>query len=198
MKRVQWREDSLVNLKVRDGLYTIGLMKRSPYMWIFDIHNGTGVWENLELNAIEPLFCVIIAQVVIQRLVDGKINKKAVVPPTTLEIPPNWIMPHLNNTPWKNRRFAWSGGKLVHLIQGPDMLDSPVIKPDLDVIEDRKLIESCELTNMWGEKDLSDRLARYFDTGVNRDDLKFEIFPDLWNDREKLRPLTRRLPVPFR
>jgi hypothetical protein len=86
MKRVQWREDSLVNLKVRDGLYTISLMKRSPYMWIFDIHNGTGVWENLELNAIEPLFCVIIAQVVIQRLVDGKINKKAVVSRNTAEL----------------------------------------------------------------------------------------------------------------
>ena len=51
---------------------------------------------------------------------------------------------------------------------------------------------------MWGDLDLADRLARYYDTGVNRDDLKFEVFPGLWDDREKLRPLTRRLPVPLR
>lgn len=49
-----------------------------------------------------------------------------------------------------------------------------------------------------GSEDLKDRLWRYFDTGINRDDLKFEVFPDLWNDREELRPLTRRLPVPLR
>ncbi|WP_218057486.1 hypothetical protein [Gilliamella sp. WF3-4] len=51
---------------------------------------------------------------------------------------------------------------------------------------------------MWGDVDLRDRLCRYFDTGINRDDLKFEVFPDLWDDREKLRPLTRRLPEPLR
>ncbi|ECF4923130.1 TPA_asm: hypothetical protein G0B48_16615 [Salmonella enterica subsp. indica] len=35
-------------------------------------------------------------------------------------------------------------------------------------------------------------------TGINRDDLKFEVFPMLWNDRESLRPLTRRRPIPMR
>ena len=51
---------------------------------------------------------------------------------------------------------------------------------------------------MWGSHDLNDRLVRYFNTGINRDDLKFEVFPGLWVDREKLRPLTRRLPEPLR
>ena len=51
---------------------------------------------------------------------------------------------------------------------------------------------------MWGHNDLGGRLRRYFDTGIDRDDLKFEVFPGLWNDREALRPLTRRLPIPLR
>ncbi|EAO6613387.1 hypothetical protein G3C57_003115 [Salmonella enterica] len=59
-------------------------------------------------------------------------------------------------------------------------------------------MKKYELVNMWGPDDLGDRLRRYFDTGINRDDLKFEVFPTLWNDRESLRPLTRRLPIPMR
>ena len=74
----------------------------------------------------------------------------------------------------------------------------PALKEDLKLSKNRDVIEKYELTNMWGDEDLSDRLCRYFDTGINRDDLKFEVFPGLWPDRESLRPLTCRLPVPLR
>jgi len=47
---------------------------------------------------------------------------------------------------------------------------------------------------MWGADDLQDRLIRYFDTGINRDDMKFFCFPGLWDDIDQLRPLTRRVP----
>lgn len=96
--------------------------------------------------------------------------------------------------------FPFLGGKIIDL--GPDgnvsVTQAPVIKEDLTLPQDRNFIEKYELDNMWGHEDLSDRLCRYFDTGINRDDLKFEVFPGLWDDREKLRPLTRRLPVPLR
>lgn len=76
--------------------------------------------------------------------------------------------------------------------------EAVVIKHDLSSVDDKELIEKYGLTSMWGDEDLGDRLRRYFDTGINRDDLKFEVFPGLWNDRESLRPLTRRLPIPLR
>ncbi|AZL71387.1 hypothetical protein EJA05_02840 [Pseudomonas oryziphila] len=96
--------------------------------------------------------------------------------------------------------FSLYGGRLVDLSGGDrvETYEAPVIKHDLSVVEDREIIEGHELVNMWGDEDLSDRLARYYDSGINRDDLKFEIFPGLWNDREALRPLTRRLPIPMR
>lgn len=72
------------------------------------------------------------------------------------------------------------------------------LQHDLSPVNDKEIIEKYEITNMWGHNDLGDRLRRYFDTGIDRDDLKFEVFPGLWNDREALRPLTRRLPIPLR
>ncbi len=99
-----------------------------------------------------------------------------------------------------NGDCPWRGGKLVNVGDSGEIAawQAPIIKQDLCLPDDREIIENMELTNIWSDLDLSDRLCRYFDTGVNRDDLKFEAFPGLWNDREKLRPLTRRLPAPLR
>ncbi|PJL04605.1 hypothetical protein B9Y63_11805 [Stenotrophomonas maltophilia] len=77
---------------------------------------------------------------------------------------------------------------------GGDVTLAPVIKHSLSVEEDREAIERFELTHMRGSHDLQDRPIRHFITRVDRDDLKFEVFPDLWPDRQALSPLTRRLP----
>ncbi|HDS1133376.1 TPA: hypothetical protein UN084_001591 [Stenotrophomonas maltophilia] len=92
------------------------------------------------------------------------------------------------------------GGRLIDLGPGNDLdvTQAPVIKHSLSVDDDREAIEAFELTNMWGSDDLQDRLVRHFTTGIDRDDLKFVIFPDLWPDRQALSPLTRRLPERLR
>jgi hypothetical protein len=194
-------------MKLREDLYTIGLLRRSPYVWIFDIRTGTGEWKDVNLNHVRTLCCVAIVQSVMKNMVVGKIDPKNVVPPDYLPVPSYWIKPlnwmDLTANPTRTtvsggNNFPWHGGKLIALDPDIGSIDSPVVKHILDLNTDREVIESCELTNMWSDQDLTDRLCRYFDTGVNRDDLKFEIFPGLWSDREKLRPLTRRLPIPYR
>jgi len=96
--------------------------------------------------------------------------------------------------------FPFRGGDLIDIgTEGKiGTTLAPILKEDLALPQDRELIETYELTHMWSDEDLGDRLRRYFDTGINRDDLKFEVFPGLWDDRAKLRPLTRRLPIPLR
>jgi hypothetical protein len=96
--------------------------------------------------------------------------------------------------------FLFMGGRLVDARPNEDIstLEGAVIKENLQLPQDREIIEKYELTPMWSHEDLGARLIRYFDTGINRDDLKFEAFPGLWDDREKLRPLTCRLPIPLR
>jgi hypothetical protein len=195
MARVTWKANALVHIKLRDDLYTVGQMLGSAFMRFFDIANKDGVWKNIDLNAVDPLFQVAVGQVVMQRLVIGKITDTSVIG-SNRPFESLVIKPCLNY----DGGFPFRGGRLVDI--GPDgrtgSTTAPVVKENLHLPEDREIIERCELTNMWGDQDLSDRLCRYFDTGINRDDLKFEVFPGLWEDREKLRPLTRRLPVPFR
>lgn len=204
-KRIIWKENDLVSIKLRDDLYTIAQMLIRPEMRFYDIFSSDGVWKNIDLNKVNTLFKIFVAsRVVLPNLAVEKINQESVTP-SHQPYEPYWIKPYtltMDGEHYKGDRFSFPflGGKIIDL--GPDgnvsVTQAPVVKEDLTLPRDRELIEKYELTNMWGHDDLSDRLCRYFDTGINRDDLKFEVFPDLWGDREELRPLTRRLPVPLR
>lgn len=195
MARIVWKENALVNIKLREDLYCIGQMLASPTMRFFDIASKDGIWQSIDLNKLKPLLQVFVGQVVIQKLVTEKIKEKSVIV-SSVPAEPRWIKPHINY----DGGYVFKGGKLIDIgIEGKiETTEAPIIKQNLQLPEDREFIEKYELTNMWGDQDLNDRLCRYFDTGINRDDLKFEVFPGLWDDREKLRPLTRRLPLPLR
>ncbi|EEC0296950.1 TPA: hypothetical protein R5S02_004472 [Salmonella enterica] len=202
-KRIIWKNGDLVNIKLRNDLYTIGQMLTSPAMRFYDISNHDGKWGSIDLNEVSPLFRVFVGNVINKHLITEKIKEKS-ISPSNETYEPYWIHAYSSmdneHYPGDKNSFLFMGGKIIDL--GPDgnvsVTRAPVIKEDLTLPQDRELIEKYELTNMWGHEDLSDRLCRYFDTGINRDDLKFEVFPGLWDDREKLRPLTRRLPVPLR
>lgn len=202
MTRIVWGPGKLVNLKLRNDLYTIGQMEEHSIMRFFDIYNHDGIWGNINLNDIKELFRVFVVRQVNRELGVGTINKTSVIA-SQKPLDPYWIIFYnrLDYGHYKGNAdsFPFLGGKLIctrNVEEAPT--HAKVIKHDLSVVKDKAIIEKYEFTNPWGDKDLGDRLRRYFDTGIDRDDLKFEVFPGLWNDREALRPLTRRLPIPLR
>ncbi|CAI8969061.1 Immunity protein 26 [Pseudomonas chlororaphis] len=194
-KRIVWKKGDVVSVKLRDDSFTLAQMLTSPVMRFYAVHNTDNVWEDVDLNHERILFSVFVGAVVLKSMVVDKVKNKTVVASGVLP-GSTWIKPHMNF----EGGFPWRGGKLIDL--GPEsdqsMTQAPVLKEHLVLPEDKTIIAQVELTNMWGDKDLADRLNRFFDTGIDRDDLKFEVFPELWDDREALRPLTRRLPEPFR
>lgn len=204
MTRIVWKAGNLVSLKLRDDLYTIGQMESGAIMRFFDIKNHNGEWEYINLNNVRQLFRVFVGRAVTQKLAVKRIKNKTITP-CQKSLDDYWIHPYtllIDGEHYKGNgtSFAFLGGKLISLnwVNNMSITEAVVIKHDLSPVDDKELIEKYELTSMWGDEDLGDRLRRYFDTGINRDDLKFEVFPGLWNDRESLRPLTRRLPIPLR
>ncbi|MBC3373232.1 hypothetical protein HU762_04680 [Pseudomonas sp. SWRI92] len=193
-KRITLKEGDLVSLKLRDDLYTLGQMTKHSVMRFYDVKSEDGTWPDLVLDNSMILFSGFVGKVITQRLAVEKLTCT-----TSLILSDHeryWLRPHVNF----EGGFPFRGADLIDI--GTDCAADyslvPALKEDLTLSKNRDVIEKYELTNMWGDEDLSDRLCRYFDTGVNRDDLKFEVFPGLWTDRESLRPLTRRLPVPLR
>ena len=158
-----------MSLKLRDDLYTIGQMLTNPAMRFYNIKNRDGNWTNIDLNTVEPLFRVFIGREVLQKLVDRKIPQGSVKP----SIHPEerlWIKPYLNY----GGPFPFKGGKLIDLDpeSGLGTANAPAIRENLSTADDRDLIEKHELTNMWGESEIRNRLTTFFDKGVNRDELK--------------------------
>jgi hypothetical protein len=209
MKRLCWKSDDLLNIKLRENLFTIAQMLTLPMMRFYDISNMDGQWENIDLNEIEPLCRVMVASRLIGKyLAQNKIKNETVIP-SHKPFERFWIKPYTSldvlypGRYWERdgvNDFPFMGGKLIDLGPNEDICVSRAltIKENLQLPQDREIIEKYELTPMWSHEDLGERLCRYFNTSINRDDLKFEVFPSLWNDREKLRPLTCRLPVPLR
>ena len=200
VRTIRWKAGQHVVLQLRNDLFTIAQMRNQPVMRFFDICSSEANWDAPDLSQCRPLFQVFVGMVVQQQLVTRRI---AVSTPCPDELPHYWIRPY---TSMDRPFFAggpeklFHGGRLIDL--GPDndhdITQAPVIKHSLSIRDDKDALERYELTNMWGSDGLRDRLIRHFTSGVNRDDLKFEVFPELWPDREQLRPLTRRLPESLR
>ena len=170
-KRVTWKENALISLKLRDDLFTIAQMLRLPFLRLFKICNRDGVWRNLDLNEVEVLFCAMVGRVVRQQLCEGKVRDRSVIP-SALPFQKSWIDAYVNF----DGGFLFIGGKLIEVDPTKDITTAPVVKDWLRPKADAELIKKYELKNMWGADDLRKRLVTYFDTGVDRNELKDKVF----------------------
>ncbi|EJO70262.1 hypothetical protein LEP1GSC132_0795 [Leptospira kirschneri str. 200803703] len=107
MKRVVWKEGDLVSLKLKDDLYTFAQMLRSPYMRFFDLSCIDGNWKEIDFAQSKEIFCVLIGQIVLQKLVVEKIRGKSIQP----YFQKYWIRPRLNF----EGGFLFKGGDLVEV-----------------------------------------------------------------------------------
>ncbi len=56
MARIAWEKNGLINIKLRDDLYTIGQMLISPTVRFYDIVSKDGIWKDVDLNNAKSLF----------------------------------------------------------------------------------------------------------------------------------------------
>ncbi len=172
--RIIWKENTLVNIQLKDDLFTIGQLLFSPFMRLYKIKNTDGHWQNIDLNNVESLFCVTIGKVVLKNLVKEKIVDKTVIP-SNASFEKYWIDVHLNF----EGGFPFKGGRLIEMGQGVESTTAPAVIENLDITRDREIIEKYELLNMWGDTDLAERLIHYFETGIDIDPIKGKVFPGL-------------------
>lgn len=173
-KRVTWKHNAVVSLKLREGLYTLGQMLGQATMRFYKITNTDGCWTDVDLNEVEPLFTLFIGNVVLQNLVD-KVVPANDAKPSLSPCERYWIKPKLNF----EGGYPFKGGNLIDVgIDGAiGTAQAPVIKENLSLDVDRDVIEEYQLTNMWGDDQLCERLQHWFDTNSDLDFLKEKVFP---------------------
>ena len=193
--RAFWKQDGVISLKLRDDLYSLAQMVNSiAKMRFYNIFKAKDEWLGTDFNQVESLFCVSVGNVVIQRLGVRRVPPKEVTPSSA---PCERHFIHLGDNADGYRlrgEFIWKCGRLADLGEGAQTVgyQAPTLIPDLTVKEHREIILQHECTNMFGDRNVSERLLHYHETGVNRNCLKEAAFPDLvTNDTRPDRQLIR-------
>jgi len=143
-------------------------------MRFFNITSGDGNWHNIDLNKVDPIFTLFIGNIVLHNLADKKVSDKD-VKPGAASCEPYWIKPKLNF----DGGYPFKGGSLIDIGTEGNISTTQgrVVVEDLSLPADKEIIEKYELTNMWGDNDVRDRLLHFFDKGEDLDLLKKEVFP---------------------
>jgi hypothetical protein len=172
LKKIQWKDDAIFSIKVKDELFSIAQMRANHIMQFFAISNRDGHWHNLNLNNEQPLFFAFVAEGKIKSLFHEKIEDESVIP-SRAPIPTLMLSASIGTA-------GSIGANLIELDENYSTEGKRIVKADLLADSDLALIYQYELAGMIGApQKIKNRLVRFFDTGVNWDDAKSFIFKNI-------------------
>lgn len=75
LKRLRWKENDILNIKLKENLFTIAQMSYEEcFMMFFAIYNEDGMWENIDLEKTKNLFCLPVLSDFLKNKVIGKLE----------------------------------------------------------------------------------------------------------------------------
>ena len=179
------KKNVVFSIKLADDLFSLAqtVNPKSTIIRLFAIFNNKDEWSGIDLNNIDTLCCVYAGNILMQKLGVRKISESEVKIKTS-SCKHYFINPGDNAEGYRLRdEFIWKGGSLVDV--GEDLEDSylfaPVVIEELSVKEHLEQILTYEFVNMYGAVDTVERLVQFYNTGINKDQLKEKIFPELEN-----------------
>jgi hypothetical protein len=172
LKKTALKENEVVCIKVDEGLFTLGQMRKNGIMQFFDISNSDCAWQTLDLNSVRSIFYLFVADKALQPIFLGKVDANT-ARPSTEAIPRKMLFAVIGNA-------GNHGADLIELTDDYSSYGATVLQRNLDPEADLAIIHQYELSGMYGNPaKLQKRLQRYFSTGVNWDDTKSYIFKDI-------------------
>lgn len=171
-KRFIWKEGGIVSFKVKEDLFTIGQMLKSPYVCFFQIQSPDGTFADVDLNATLELFVIPVARDFLQKRLYERISE-GVKAKQDLALPELWIMPKMAF----GGDFPWKGGDLVKIDHavGDLGMANKVVKRSIKA-DEKEILEKYELTSVWTDQGLVERLILCFGSGKNINPFKDRIF----------------------
>jgi hypothetical protein len=174
-KRIIWKPDHVISLKLKDDLYTLAQMHDDVRMTFFDVASSINTWHDIDLNHKKILFTVaVLSRPLIQELAIAKLSQNDVTPSNAV-VPTQWLKPLIVKSGGPFR-----GGNLVE-ISALKNNGNPIFIRRLTP-EDNDLIKKLELTIMWGAEDIRHRLVHYFTTGADINEIKNAVFAPGWDN----------------
>lgn len=146
----------VLNIKLRDDLFTLAQMRENNMIQFFDIARKDDSWSGVDLSAVEPLFCLFVADQRMRSLIEGVVPAAQVAPnarPTPRRM--------LSARPIMDQKYRCTVN-LIELTETYEPLDALVLKADLQPDTDAETLLRHELAGMVSDPvKLGDRLIRF-------------------------------------
>ena len=172
LKNIEWLEDDIYSIKLRDDLYTLVQMRKNYIMQFFDIKSSKDEWQGIDLNQHTTIFFKIVASKGLKKIFSRKISALNAIP-SSLPIENKVLSMDLSSAP----NYS---AKLVEMTDDFDIIGAKQLTGRLSIENDLDTIYRYELGGSEGSSDkIAKRLIRYFETGVNWDDSKEFLFKNV-------------------
>ncbi|MCD8455103.1 hypothetical protein G1K75_12455 [Tenacibaculum finnmarkense] len=185
MARIHWKENKILSIETRKGLYVLAQMIAEPYLVFYNTFNTNQDWGNVDLENIPVLFHTAVAREFlnfsnITTIKSIKANKKEDLNPKRIK----------TESIYRNVK-TWEGTdkEIDFLIKGEGGIliekspyvnvsfgEEKVLKHKIDAIHDSELIDDSELERILFSPGLNERLFLCYKYGKNVDPLKDLIF----------------------
>jgi hypothetical protein len=183
MTRVPWKEDKVVSIETRAGVFVLTQMLRSPYLAIFNAFRTTNQWDDIDSADLEVLFCKAVTR---QFISSSNVQRQHLQPARLTNYPKYWI--ELNpetveiavwaNTPHERRVhvFGKNGGKLIERDITIGGSQNRRVVQWVIPYSDRDTIGRYELTDIEVYPAFNERLYLCHALGRNVDPMKELVF----------------------
>ena len=183
MGRVPWKENKVISIETRKGVFVLAQMLRDPYLMFYNIFRDTNDWDDVDLEQIEPLLCHATTR---QFISGSNVTKQNISPILYKNLRRRWI----DTNPESESRTIWEGtpkernvivigkdgGQLIEYdINTEGDEDHTVIKRSIP-FDDHETIDNHELTSLFTYPAANERLYLCFLFGRNVDPLRDIIF----------------------
>lgn len=189
MSRITWKENKVISIELKGGIYAIAQMIKSPYLVFFDLFKDDSNWDDIDLTNTPILFTHAVTRQFIKK---SEVKAIKVTSVKRLNIPNHWI--HTNAgarkvTVWEGtefeKEFITSGKMGASLVEKDILKDGKYDHPSgvFDKVliksidnDDSETINNHELTSVEIYPNLNERLYLCYKLGKNIDPQKDLLF----------------------
>lgn len=189
MSRITWKENKVISIELKGGIYAIAQMIKSPYLVFFDLFKDDCNWDDIDLTNTPILFIQAVTKQFIKK---SEVKEIKIAPAKKLNIPNNWIHPDAGARKVKvwegtefEKEFITLGRMGASLVEKDILKDGKYDHPSgvFDKVliksidnDDSETINNHELTSVEIYPNLNERLYLCYKLGKNVDPQKDLLF----------------------
>ena len=180
-KKQRSQENTVFGVYIKEGLYSLAQSRKNHWMEFFNIFSDKDEWDGVDLNKVGILFTYCVASDRLKKLL--------------VSLQDEYVKKNIRHQQSKIITYTGSLAEKIGLVEMDeryDAVDNKVLIPQLTLKDHLDIIHTYEYAGIHGNAErIQKRLLKFYETGVNWDESKKFLFPDVTPPEPTQKPLTK-------